>query len=92
MDLVEPSTSSAAPAQPPAAEAAPREEPPSGLNIENLPSRPREDRMEGDSEQGIEEVPKKSSGLRFRKKSKQPKKQSSKGEWLDHVWTEMVDL
>ncbi|KAK1905133.1 Piezo-type mechanosensitive ion channel component 1, partial [Dissostichus eleginoides] len=80
VDLVEPSTSSAAPAQPPAAEAAPREEPPSGLNIENLPSRPREDRMEGDSEQVIEEVPKKSSGLRFRKKSKQPKKQSSKEE------------
>ncbi|KAK5853553.1 hypothetical protein PBY51_014695 [Eleginops maclovinus] len=82
-DFVEPSTSSAAPSQPPAAEAAPSgskdgEEPPSGpQDIVNLPSRPREDKMEADSEQVIEEVPKKSSGLRFRRKAKQPKNQRS---------------
>ena len=34
---------------------------------------------EGNTEQGVQDVPKKSSRLRFRKKSKQPKKRLSKG-------------
>ncbi|XP_074501554.1 piezo-type mechanosensitive ion channel component 1 isoform X2 [Sebastes fasciatus] len=80
VDYVEPSTSSAAATtEPPAAEPEPSgskdgQETPSGLeDMLNPPSRPRENRMDGDSEQVIEEVPKKSSSIRFRKKPKQPK-------------------
>lgn len=89
MDCVKASTSSAAATtQPPAAEPAPTgskdgQETPSGVKDMNSPSRPREDKMEGDDEQVIEEVPKKSSSIRFRKKPKQPKqRRSSKGMWL----------
>lgn len=39
----------------------------------------KEDKMERDSEQVVEEVPKKNSSIRFRRKSKQPKKCRSKG-------------
>lgn len=39
----------------------------------------KEDKMERDSEQLVEEVPKKNSSIRFRRKSKQPKKCRSKG-------------
>ncbi|XP_039639627.1 piezo-type mechanosensitive ion channel component 1 isoform X3 [Perca fluviatilis] len=87
VDYVEPSTSSAAATtQPPADEPAPSgskdgQETPSGLkDMLSFPSRPREDKMEGDEEQVIEEAPKKSSGMRFRKKTKQPKQQRSKEE------------
>ena len=86
MDCVKASTSSAAAStQPPAAESAPTgsndgQETPSGVEDLTFPSRPREDKMEGDNEQVTEEVPKKSSGIRFRKKPKQPKqRRSSKG-------------
>ncbi|XP_029305438.1 piezo-type mechanosensitive ion channel component 1 isoform X2 [Cottoperca gobio] len=87
VDYVKPSTSSvAATTQPPAAEAAPSgskdgQETASGLkDMLSLPSMQRKDKMEADNEQLIEEVPKKSSSLRFRRKPKQPKKQSSKVE------------
>uniref|UniRef100_A0A7N6A529 Piezo-type mechanosensitive ion channel component n=1 Tax=Anabas testudineus TaxID=64144 RepID=A0A7N6A529_ANATE len=38
--------------------------------------------MEGDNKEAIEEVPKKSSSIRFRRKPKQPKRQRSKGLYL----------
>lgn len=97
MDYVEPSTSSAATPQPPAAEQAHTgskdgQETPSGLkDILNPPSRQREVKMEGDNEQLIEEVPQKSSSIRFRKKPKQSK-HHSKGLWLHYVWTVMVEV
>ncbi|KAM7384994.1 hypothetical protein PAMP_001097 [Pampus punctatissimus] len=86
MDCAEPSTSSAAATpQPPAAEPAPvqdgQETSPGLTDMLDPPSRLREDKMEGDNEQVIEEVPKKRSGsTRFRKKPKQDKQQRSKVE------------
>ncbi|XP_032383361.1 piezo-type mechanosensitive ion channel component 1 isoform X3 [Etheostoma spectabile] len=87
VDSVEPSTSSAAATtQPPADEPAPSgskdgQETPSGLkDMLNLPSRPTKDKMEGEEERVIEVASKKSSGIRFRKKTKQPKPQRSKEE------------
>lgn len=84
MDYVEPSTSSAAITQPAAAEAAPTE----SNDGQETPTRPEEEeKREVDPEQVIEEVPKKSSSIRFRKKPKQPKQQRSKGVWFHYVCT-----
>ncbi|XP_024916735.1 piezo-type mechanosensitive ion channel component 1 [Cynoglossus semilaevis] len=47
-------------------------------NILSFPSMPMEDQREGKSEPMKKEVPKKSSEIRFRRKSKRPKKESSK--------------
>lgn len=98
MDYVEPSTSSdAATPQPPAVELAPTgskdgQESPSGLkDMLDSSSRQREVKMKGDNEQMIEEVPQKSSSIRFRKKPKQPK-QRSKGLWLHYVWTVRAEV
>ncbi|XP_039995581.1 piezo-type mechanosensitive ion channel component 1 isoform X1 [Xiphias gladius] len=78
MDYVELSASSAgAIQQPPEAEAEPTGSK-DGKDSLNPPSRPSEDKMEGDNEKVIEEVPKKSSIIRFRRKPKQPKQQHSK--------------
>nr|XP_033468806.1 piezo-type mechanosensitive ion channel component 1 isoform X1 [Epinephelus lanceolatus] len=75
VDYAEPSTSSAAITQPAAAEAAPTE----SNDGQETPTRPEEEeKREGYPEQVIEEVPKKSSSIRFRKKPKQPKQQRSK--------------
>lgn len=66
---------------------------PSGLNdMLNPPSSPREEKMEGDSEQVMEEFPKRSSRIRFRKKPKQPKKLRSKGLCLHFMWTVTLDM
>lgn len=79
MDYVEPSTSSAA-AEPAPTGSKEGQETPFGLrDMLNSSSRPREDKVEGENEQAIEEAPKKSSSLRFRKK---PKQRRSKGLWL----------
>ncbi|XP_042289205.1 piezo-type mechanosensitive ion channel component 1 isoform X1 [Thunnus maccoyii] len=85
MDCVEPSTSSAAATpQRPAAEPAPaqdgQETPPGLSDVLDPPSRQREDKIEGDNAQVKEEIPKKSSSIRFRKKPKQPKEQRGKAE------------
>ncbi|XP_076599165.1 piezo-type mechanosensitive ion channel component 1 isoform X1 [Chaetodon auriga] len=77
-DYAEPSTSSAAATRQPAAEPAPiqskdRQETLSGLrDMSNPLSCSRNDNMQGDSEQVIEGVPRKSSNIRSRKKPKQP--------------------
>ncbi|GLD65212.1 piezo-type mechanosensitive ion channel component 1-like protein, partial [Lates japonicus] len=74
VDYVERSASSAAAVpQPSAAEPEPPE-PLDGQDTLNPPSWPREDKMEGDND----DVPKKSSSIRFRRKPKQPKQQRSK--------------
>ncbi|XP_071337705.1 piezo-type mechanosensitive ion channel component 1 isoform X3 [Trachinotus anak] len=79
VDHVQPSASSAAAAipQPPPAEPAPTGSK-DGQDILNPPRRLREDNLEGDSEQVVEKVPKKSSSIRFRRKPKEPKQQRSK--------------
>lgn len=79
--------------QPAAAEPADGQETLLGQNdILSPPSSPREENMEGDGEQGLEEVPKRNSHIRFRKKSKQPKKLHSKGLCLHFMWTAMLDV
>lgn len=92
MDYVEPSTSSSAAAtsQPPTAEPAPTGSTDGQGSSSGLKN--GEDKMEGDNEQVTEEVPKKSSSIRFRKKPKQPKQRGSKGLWLHYVWTVMVEV
>lgn len=52
--------------------------PPGLKDVSDPPSVPGKEE-EGHTEQGVQEVPKKSSRIRFRKKSKQAKKQRSKG-------------
>lgn len=93
MEYIEPSTSSAAAtSQPATAEPAATgpedgQETLSGLkDMLNSSNSPREERMEGDN------VPKKSSRIRFRKKPKQPKKQSSKGLCLHYVWSVTLEV
>ncbi|XP_030297383.1 piezo-type mechanosensitive ion channel component 1 isoform X2 [Sparus aurata] len=73
--------------KPPPAEPAPsgfedgQVETPSGLtHTLNPPSSSKEDKTEGDSEQVTEEVPKKSSSIRFRRKPKKPKLKRNKEE------------
>nr|XP_046257127.1 piezo-type mechanosensitive ion channel component 1 isoform X2 [Scatophagus argus] len=85
VDYVEPRTSSdAATPQPSVAEPAAagsedgQETPLRLKDMLSPPSSQREDKIEGDNEQVTEEVPKKSSSIRFRKKPKQPKQQRSK--------------
>ncbi|XP_038593080.1 piezo-type mechanosensitive ion channel component 1 isoform X4 [Micropterus salmoides] len=80
VDYVEPSTSSSAAAtsQPPTAEPAPTGSTDGQGSSSGLKN--GEDKMEGDNEQVTEEVPKKSSSIRFRKKPKQPKQRGSKVE------------
>ncbi|KAG7214385.1 hypothetical protein INR49_023096, partial [Caranx melampygus] len=64
-----------------------------GQDTLNRAGRLKEDKMEGDSEQVVEEVPKKNSSIRFRRKSKQPKKRRSKGLCLYVDWDgPIVDL
>nr|XP_019959133.1 PREDICTED: piezo-type mechanosensitive ion channel component 1 [Paralichthys olivaceus] len=75
VDNVEPSASSAAAV--PQAEAEPA--PPGsedGADMLNPPGRLSEDKTEGNNEQVIEEAPKKSSSIRFRRKTKQSKQHS----------------
>ncbi|XP_062286188.1 LOW QUALITY PROTEIN: piezo-type mechanosensitive ion channel component 1 [Scomber scombrus] len=83
VDSAEPSTSSAAASpQPSAAEPAPaqdgQETLPAVKDMSDPPSRLGVDKIEGDKEEVIEEAPKKSSSIRFRRKPKQPKQQRSK--------------
>lgn len=79
VDYVEPSTSSSAAAtsQPPTAEPAPTGSTDGQGSSSGLKN--GEDKMEGDNEQVTEEVPKKSSSIRFRKKPKQPKQPKQRG-------------
>lgn len=84
VDSAEPSTSSAAASpQPSAAEPAAaqdgQETLPAVKDMSDPPSILTVDKIEGDKEEVIEEAPKKSSTIRFRRKPKQPKKQRSKG-------------
>lgn len=79
--MVKASTSSAAAAlaEPEATGSEDSHETPSEQeNMSNPPCGSRQEKTEEDQDKVIEEVPKKSR-IRFRKKNKQPKKQSNKG-------------
>lgn len=85
MDYAEPSTSSAAATpQPPAVEPVPTgskdgQETLFGSKDMSNRSCLREDNVNGDNDMVIEDIPKKSSSIRSRKKPKQPKQWCSKG-------------
>uniref|UniRef100_A0AAQ4R1U9 Piezo type mechanosensitive ion channel component 1 (Er blood group) n=1 Tax=Gasterosteus aculeatus aculeatus TaxID=481459 RepID=A0AAQ4R1U9_GASAC len=88
VDNVEPSTSSAAATTP----ANPTERAAAGSDVpqraswlkggSDSPRRRREGHVLGDNEQVVQEVPKKSSSIRFRHKLKKAKRPVSKGVWL----------
>lgn len=88
MDNVEPSTSSAAATTPanPTERAAAGSDVPQGASWlkggSDSPRRRREGHVLGDNEQVVQEVPKKSSSIRFRHKLKKAKRPVSKGVWL----------